>query len=98
MPSSQQRQGNSSYYYYYWWNYYFNFEIWNNFYSEEQEQICRDLIQALSTPRPASRGHLGGVFSPEASVANSNDIDASKEEVFQSVLSRLRSMLTTTEE
>eukprot|EP00604_Paraphysomonas_vestita_P001268 CAMPEP_0174824294 /NCGR_PEP_ID=MMETSP1107-20130205/32751_1 /TAXON_ID=36770 /ORGANISM="Paraphysomonas vestita, Strain GFlagA" /LENGTH=705 /DNA_ID=CAMNT_0016050873 /DNA_START=746 /DNA_END=2863 /DNA_ORIENTATION=- len=66
--------------------------------SEEQEQICRDLIQALSTPRPASRGHLGGVFSPEASVANSNDIDASKEEVFQSVLSRLRSMLTTTEE
>lgn len=65
--------------------------------SEEQEQICRDLIQALSTPRPASRGQLGGLFSPEASIATNNDLDSNKEEVFQSVLSRLRSMLTTQE-
>ena len=66
--------------------------------SEEQEQICRDLIQALSTPRPVSRGNPSGVFSPEASLTGNGDVDSSKEEIFQSVLSRLRNMLTTTEE
>jgi hypothetical protein len=56
---------------------------------EEQEQICRDLVQALSTPRPVSRSQ--GLFSPESSV-NNNEADTIKDELFQSVLSRLRGM------
>lgn len=57
--------------------------------SDEQEQICRDLVQALSTPRPVSRSHE--LLSPETSL-NSNDALA-KEGLFQSLLTRLRALL-----
>lgn len=80
--------------------------------SEEQEEICRDLIQALSTPRPDGRG----IFSPEDTAVRaqhgsgdlpdastwSNDTPgtagfeesrAAKEDLFTSVLARLRGIL-----
>ena len=61
---------------------------------EEQEQVCRDLIQALSTPVRPDTGH--GLFSPESSLHQdgSGECTSAKEGLFHAVLERLTQYLS----